>query len=83
MGKMTVGMVGTIKIKMDTPDDVYFDAKKPHVSFERRGNVILNHLSLDEVDNLVGRDSEEKEAIYWVRENKDKLEKEYYKMNRR
>ena len=47
MAKITVGVVGTIKIKMDTPDDIYFDAKEPHVSLEGRGGeIIVNHLYL-------------------------------------
>ena len=67
---------------MDTKDDVYYDAKDPHVSFERNGTVIVKHLSLDEVDKLVGRDSDEKEAIRWVRDNKRDLEKQYLEGNR-
>lgn len=82
MGKITVHIEGTIKIKMDTKDDVYYDAKDPHVSLERNGSVILNHLSLDRVDDIVGRDSDEKKAIYWIRDNKDMLEKMYLDNNR-
>lgn len=82
MGKITVHQVGNIKIKMDTKDDVYFDAKDPHVSFEENGRVTIKHLSLAEVDGMVGRDSDEKKAIYWVRDNKRYLEDLYEKQNR-
>ncbi len=82
MAKITVGQVGTIKIKMDTKDDVYYDAKEPHVSFVRKGTTILDHLLLSEVCNLVGRDSEEKDAIYWVREHREELIKQYIDENR-
>lgn len=82
MGKKTVKEIGTIKIKMDTKDDVYFDAKEPHISFERNGRIILKHLTLSEVDNVVGNDPDEKKAIYWVRENKSYLIDEYIKNNR-
>lgn len=82
MGKITVHVEGTIKVKMDTKDDVYYDAKDPHVSLERNGRVILNHLSLDSVDNIVGRDSDEKKAIYWIRDNKDMLKIKYLEYNR-
>lgn len=73
MGKFTVGKKGTIKIKMDTPDDVYYDAKDPHVSFEQNGTVTLRHLDLYSVDGVVGSDREEKAAVYWVREHKQDL----------
>ncbi len=82
MGKKTIHQEGSIKIKIDTKDDVYFDAKDPHVSFEKNGRVIINHLLLTEVDNLVGRDSDEKKAIYWVRDNKKRIEEMYYQENR-
>lgn len=82
MGKITVHTIGTIQIKMDTKDDVYFDAKEPHVSFVRKGQVILNHLLLSEVCDLVGRDREEKDAIYWVRDNRKYLEELYLQSNR-
>lgn len=73
MGKKTVATVGTIQIKIDTKDEDYRDMKEPHVSFVRNGVVLVNHLMLSEVDHLVGRDSDEKKAIYWVREKKEKL----------
>lgn len=83
MGKITVATIGTIKIKMDTKDDVYFDAKDPHVSFERKGNVILDHVLLSEVDNIVGTgDSELQDAIRYVRKNKEDIKKQYLKDNR-
>lgn len=31
--------VGKLKVKMDTRDDTYFDAKDPHVYFERNGKM--------------------------------------------
>lgn len=82
MGKITVHQEGSVKIKMDTKDDVYFDAKDPHVSFEQDGRVTIRHLSLSEVDDIVGRDADEKKAIYWVRDNKKRLERMYYENNR-
>lgn len=82
MGKLTVQQIGTIKIKMDTKDDIYYDAKDPHVSLERNGYVIINHLPLSEIDNLVGRDPDEKKAIYWIRDHKQYLEELYYHNNR-
>lgn len=83
MGKMTVHTVGTIQIKIDVKDDVYYDAKDPHVSFVRKGTVILNHVLLDEVDNIVGTgDSELQKAISYVRDNKDYIRKLYLQNNR-
>ncbi len=81
MGKVTVGTVGQIKIKMDVKDSVYGDKKDPHISMERKGAVILNHIYLSEVDRLVGNDKETKEAIYWLRDNKEKLKKMYQEYN--
>ena len=76
MGKVTVGTKGTIKIKMDSPDDVYFDTKDPHVSLEgRSGEIIARHVDLYSVDSYVG-DSKApyfKDAIYWVRDHKQEL----------
>ena len=80
MGKVTVGVVGTIKVKMDTPDDIYYDAKDPHVSLEGRGGeVIVNHLYLSTIDNTVGDNSYPyfKEAVKWVRKHRWKLEDMY------
>lgn len=82
MGKITIHQEGSVKIKMDTKDDIYYDAKDPHVSFEQNGRVTIKHLSLSEVDSLVGRNADEKKAIYWVREKKNDLEKQYYQINR-
>ncbi len=80
MGKVIVGKKGTIKIKMDTPDDVYFDAKDPHVSLEgKSGEIIARHVDLYSVDNYVG-DSKTpyfKEAMYWIRSHKSELIKMY------
>ena len=81
MGKVTVHKIGQIKVKMDTPDDVYYDAKDPHVSFERDGSVILNHFYLATANDYVGRDSDEKKAIYWVRKYQEDLEDMYKKGN--
>ena len=39
----TIYEVGKLKVKMDTRDDTYFDAKDPHVYFERNGKTILSH----------------------------------------
>lgn len=83
MGKITIATIGTIKIKMDTKDDVYFDAKEPHVSFERNGSVIVNHVLLSEVDNLTGTgDSDLQDAIRYVRKNKEDIKNQYLKNNR-
>lgn len=82
MGKITVHQIGSIKIKMDTKDDTYFDAKDPHVSFEQNNHATVNHLSLADVDNFVGRDPDEKKAIYWVRDRKSYLIDLYYNQNR-
>ena len=77
MGKCTVGEVGKLKIKMDTPDDDYFDTKDPHVSIEGAG-IYVNHIDLYSIDNSVGAgDRALKAAIYWIRDNKDELIKMY------
>ena len=68
---------------MDVKDDVYYDAKEPHVSFERNCNVIVNHVLLSEIDNLVGTgDSDLKRAIDYVRKHKDELREIYMNKNR-
>lgn len=83
MGKITVGQVGNIQIKMDVQDDVYYDAKAPHVSLYRKNIMVLEHLFLDEADRVVGRDHEETNAIKWVRDNRWELEQKYKALNRR
>lgn len=83
MGKITIQTFGTIQVKMDTKDDVYFDAKDPHVSFVRHGRDTVRHCYLSEVDNLVGTgDSDLQDAIRYVRKNKNYLEELYYSNNR-
>ena len=83
MGKVTVAEVGTIKIKMDVKDDVYYDAKDPHVSFVRNGRELVRHCNLDQVDDLVGTgDSDLQEAIRYVRQHKEELKKRYQQENR-
>lgn len=47
--------VGKLKVKMDTRDDTYFDAKDPHVYFERNGKNVLKHCYLSDVDNWLPR----------------------------
>ena len=60
-----------------------FDAKEPHVSFERNGSVIVNHVLLSEVDNLAGTgDSDLKKAIHYVQDNKEDIKKQYLANNR-
>lgn len=83
MGKITVATIGTIKIKMDTKDSVYFDAKDPHVSFEENDSIIVDHIPLSEVDNLVGTgNSNLKKAIHYLRDNKDDIIRQYLAKNR-
>ena len=82
MGKMTVIQVGNIKVKMDTRDTYSYDAKEPHVSFEENGRVTIQHIPLSDVDNLVGRSPDEKEAIYELRKQKDRLIKLFLESNR-
>lgn len=82
MGKLTVLQVGNIKVKMDTKDTLSYDAKEPHVSFEENGRVTIPHILLSDVDNLVGRTSDEKEAIYKLRRMKPDLIKLFYEKNR-
>lgn len=83
MGKVLIERIGTVKIKMDTKDDVYFDAKDAHVSFEQNGKVVFNHIMLNEVDRLcvTGMGSDMKEALKYVVRNKDKLIERYKKEN--
>lgn len=83
MGKITVGQVGNIQIKMDVRDDVYYDAKAPHVSLYRKNSMVLEHLFLDEADSVVGRDHEVTDAIKWVRDNRWELEQKYRALNHR
>lgn len=75
MGKFLVGVVNNVKIKMDTPDDIYYDAKDPHVSLEGPGGEIyVRHLDLYSINDTVGTGSSNvREAIYWVRKKQDKL----------
>lgn len=74
MGKITVETIGTIKIKMDVRDDVYYDAKDPHISFVRRGDTVVEHCYLSQVDNVVGTgDSDLQKAIRYCRDNKEHL----------
>lgn len=83
MGHTVMKQYGNVKVKMDTKDDVSYDAKDPHVFLEENGKVTVRHLSLSTVDNYVGRTSDEKKAIYWIRDNKEWLIEQYFDKNRR
>lgn len=83
MSRIPIKTIGTIKIEMDKKDDVYFDAKDPHVCFVRNGRDVVPHCYLSEVDNLVATgDSDMQEAIRYLRKNKDELIKQYIDNNR-
>lgn len=82
MGKVTIERIGTITIKMDVRDDMYADAKPPHVSFVQNGREILSHVYLSDIDDIVGYDSDTKKAIYWVRDHKYELEQKYKELNK-
>lgn len=84
MGKTTIKTFGTVKVKMDVRDDVYFDAKDAHVSFEQNGQVIINHIMLKDVDRIcvTGMGSDVKEALQYVVRNKEKLIEQYSNINR-
>lgn len=83
MGHKLMAQFGNVKVKMDTKDDIYYDAKDPHVLLEENGIVTVKHLSLSNVDDYVGRTSDEKKAIYWIRDKKEWLIEQYLKNNRR
>lgn len=81
MAERTVWSDGALKVKMDVKDTFSYDAKDPHVKFVQNGNV-TNHIPLSDIDNLVGRDRHEKDAVDFLRKNKDKLIEEYLRDNR-
>ena len=81
MAKEVLSRFGNLEIKMDKGSTDSRDAKKPHVSFVVNGREKFAHVYLDEVDNLVGNDSDEKEAIYWLRSKKSDLIKKYNESN--
>ncbi|MCH5354027.1 MAG: hypothetical protein J1E06_11280 [Acutalibacter sp.] len=82
MAKEEIKRFGNLVIKMDKGATDSRDAKKPHVSFVVNGHETKPHIYLDEVDNIVGNDSDEKEAIYWLRDNKSYLIEKYNKNNK-
>lgn len=82
MAKEELNRFGNLVIKMDTGSTDSYDTKRPHVSFMVNGREKFAHIYLDEIDNLVGNDSDEKEAIYWLRDNKPWLIEKYNKNNK-
>ena len=81
MPKMTVQSFGSVDIKLDVGAYDSYDKKRPHVSIYKHGDPLYEHVYLDQVDGLVGNDSDEKKAIYWLRDNKDYLTEQYNKLN--
>lgn len=81
MAKEVLKRFGNLEVKMDIGSADSYDAKRPHVSFVVSGHERFGHIYLDEVDNLVGNDANEKEAIYWLRDNKEYLIKKYNETN--
>lgn len=82
MAKEELKRFGNLVIKMDTGSTDSYDAKRPHMSFVVNGRERFAHIYFDEVDDIVGNDSDEKEAIYWLRENKSRLIEKYNKNNK-
>lgn len=82
MAKEELKRFGSLVIKMDTGSTDSYDAKRPHVSFIVNGRERFAHIYLDEVDDIVGNDSDEKEAIYWLRDNKSWLIEKYNRYNK-
>lgn len=78
MGKITVHTIRTIHTK----DNDYFETKEPLVNFVQKDSVALNHLSLNDICNLIGRNRNENDTIYWVEDNREYLEKLYAQYNR-
>ena len=79
----TIYEVGKLKVKMDTRDGTYFDAKDPHVYFERNGKTVLKHCYLSDVDTLVATgDRAMQDAIRYLRQKKPDLIQEYLDNNR-
>ena len=68
---------GNLEVRMDVKSTDSYDAKPPHVYFMVNGKITQPHIYLSEVDNIVGNDRDEKEAIYWLRDNKDRLIDKY------
>lgn len=68
---------GNLEVRMDIKSTDSYDAKPPHVYFMVNGKVTQPHIFLSEVDNIVGNDRDEKDAIYWLRENKYDLIRKY------
>lgn len=82
MPKEELQRFGNLIIKMDIGSTDSCDAKRPHVSFVVNGRERYAHIYLDQVDDLVGNDSSEKEAIYWLRDNKKELIEKYNRYNK-
>lgn len=82
MGKTTVYETGNVRVKMDTKDSDYSDKKDPHVSIVLTdGTVLCKHFYLESCDGFVGSDGPTKKAVYWIRDNKEKLIERYNKEN--
>lgn len=79
MASKLIEIFGNLKLKVDIPDTDSRDKKRPHVYLQGPGGSYdVEHIYLDEVDNLVGTgDSNRKKAIYYIRDHKEKLEKIY------
>lgn len=78
----TVYRTGYVSVKIDKKSTDSYDRKRPHVVIEgKNGKIIFEHLFLDRCDDYVGFDSSTKDAIYWVREHKEKLIEQYNEFN--
>lgn len=78
----TVYSTGYVSVRIDKKSTDSYDRKRPHVMIiGKKGEIIIEHLYLDDCDNYVGFDSSTKDAIYWVRDNKEKLIKKYNEYN--
>ena len=58
MAKEELKRFGNLVIKMDIGSTDSCDAKRPHVSFVVNEREKYAHIFLDQVDNLVGNDSD-------------------------
>jgi len=81
MAKESIKYFGNLEIKMDTGSTDSYDKKPPHVSFVVNGRVTIPHVYLDKINDIVGNNKDEKDAIYWLRENKSDLINKYNKYN--
>ena len=76
MGVYTVGKVGAVWVRMETPEGNGPAGELPSVRLER-GGAVLRRLEIGAAADCRGTDGEEETAVAWVQRNGQELSRMY------